>query len=146
MYSYHQLVNKQIDLAITKLNQIDISNIKNPMVVFDIDSTLLTQRGLIRPVFNFYNLVKEKGINIGIITARTSDGMDYTVNQLHSLGIDGYVQLYFRKRDAMNPTITKEQCRKELHEKGYNVIMSVGDMKWDMGNYGGVGILLPTFI
>ena len=36
----------------------------------------------------------------------------------------------------------KLTARKNLHEMGYTVVMSVGDMPWDIGAYGGVGIKL----
>jgi predicted secreted acid phosphatase len=37
----------------------------------------------------------------------------------------------------------KESCRESITNKGYKIVLSIGDTQWDVGKYGGYGILLP---
>lgn len=119
----------------------------NPVVVFDIDNTLLHSNGTcIKPIVNIYNHIKTMGILPILITNRLgiTPTIEFTKYQLKNCGIYGYKSLYFRhpERDN-NPYRFKEKARYNIHERGMNVVMTIGDQQWDVGNYGGVGIIVP---
>jgi predicted secreted acid phosphatase len=132
--------------AVNTINEMDLPD--NPTIVFDIDDTLIDKQGnCIEPVMMLYNYAKKKGLTIVIITARvaTVTNINKTKYQLTSCGIYDYKAMYFRPINKDDLWKYKLLSRKDLLNKGLNVIMSVGDMIWDIGMYGGVGILLPTF-
>ena len=69
-----------------------------------------------------------------------------TQNQLGSIGIVGYKSMYFRSpAKENNPWKYKEIARKSVLDRGFNIIMSVGDQPWDIGNYGGIGVKVPLY-
>ena len=115
----------------------------NQAVVFDIDDTLIsTKTGLCIPnVLNLYNYCRKKPYVLYIITARsgTTEGMLYTVRQLRQCGIGGYKKLFFRPPLDLNVPLYKKNCRKSIPER---VVMSIGDQPWDIGEYGGTGLLV----
>jgi predicted secreted acid phosphatase len=123
---------------------------KNPVIVFDIDNTLIDSCGKsIIPIVNLFNYAKSIGITPVIITNRTGDKktIDFTQNQLRDYGIDGYRFLFFRKPTLPNnPFRYKEKARLKLYLSNMTVIMSIGDHEWDIGKYGGIGFLLPVYV
>ncbi len=117
----------------------------NSVIVYDIDDTLLTYYGTpIAPIINTYNHALEKGLTPVIITSRTGipDVIDHTIQQLKTHNINGYKYLYLRPSGKEDMFRFKMMCRKDLHDRGYYVAMSIGDQPWDIGQYGGLGILL----
>jgi len=112
-------------------------------VVFDIDDTLIdsTTHKLMPQVFSLYQYCRSKGYNIYIITARprVPYGIQLTLYQLQYLGITGYKNIAFRPPLNLNVYLYKLNARKAIKD---NIIMSVGDQNWDMGQYGGYGILV----
>jgi predicted secreted acid phosphatase len=120
-------------------------NIPNSIIFFDIDSTLIDEKGrAILPVLDFYNFVKKQNIKPVIITARHryTEIIDNTKKQLYEIGITFYYQLIFRDIKEKDIKSFKERSRKIFHDDGYFILMSVGDMNWDIGSYGGIGILV----
>lgn len=116
----------------------------NDVAVFDIDETLIDKNGnLIEPVFDFYNFLK-KHIQIFIVTARPDYKMtiEYTRIQLHAFGITDYKCIYFRKLTNTNIFKYKLLARKDICDQGNNIILSIGDKEWDIGEYGGFGIIV----
>ena len=115
-------------------------------IVFDIDDTLLNvdTLTLIPNIYSFYQYCLKKGYTIFIITARagTEQNIAATAQQLTNLGIGGYNSIYFRKEHDMNMHSFKENSRRNVYNEGYKVIMSLGDNIWDIGKYGGVGVLV----
>ena len=115
----------------------------NQAIVFDIDDTLIdsTTYKLIPRVFSLYEYCRNKGYNIYIITARPhiSYVIQITLRQLQYLGITGYKNIAFRPPLELNVYLYKLNARKAIKD---NIIMSVGDQNWDMGQYGGYGILV----
>ena len=117
------------------------------IVVFDIDDTLLLPSsgiGIPESVF-FYRFVKCMGFKTVIITARMGykENIDKTFMDLKNIGIKDFESIYFRS--TSNPDVAKFKLssRKNIHDRyNENVIMSVGDMPWDLGEYGGVGVFL----
>lgn len=118
-------------------------NAENLAVVFDIDGTLLNENIPITPVLNFYNICKDMGYNLFIITARDSNGINETIEQLQSMNIDDYNSMYFRIPTYWDMYKYKESSRESIINKGYNIVLSIGDSEWDIGKFGGYGILLP---
>lgn len=119
----------------------------NPTVVFDIDDTLININGeCIDQIINFYNYVKSLGIIVIIITNRSGDTqtINFTIKQLNQSGITGHKSIYFRSINSINPYKYKKLARKNILDRGMNIIMSIGDMPWDIGEYGGIGIIVPT--
>lgn len=143
---YQQVTNLSYQ-AIVKLNNISLPD--NATIVFDIDETLIRPDGkVIFPILNLYNYSKEMGLVIILITNRLGDesGIKFTQSQLSNLGITGYKSIYFRRSHKEgNPWRYKETARKHVFEQGLNIVMSVGDQPWDVGNYGGVGIQVPLY-
>jgi predicted secreted acid phosphatase len=127
----------------------EIRNINNKLsVIFDIDDTLIDVKGnCIGEIVYIYNYVKKLGIDPIIITNRagTKDIMDYTMKQLSNCNITEYRYLYFRDPTKTNdPYKYKEDARKDVFNKGYFTVISIGDQMWDIGNYGGLGFIVPT--
>ena len=114
-------------------------------VIFDIDDTLIDQFG--NPMFDviyLYLQAKTLGFKIFIITARSGreENISRTIVQLEKFGIDGYSQLYFRHPDNHDVENYKLVTRQHIFDTGFNTVMSVGDMPWDIGLYGGGGIII----
>ena len=136
---YDQKMNE----AIEYLKTIQLKD--NSIIFFDIDDTLIDYSGqLIEPVYNFYHFIKVLNIKPVIITAR--EGFDcninWTINQLKTLNINDYLYAFFRKPGEFDIRKFKENSRKVFYDKGFNIVMSVGDTFWDVGNYGGKSVLL----
>ena len=112
-------------------------------IIFDIDDTLIDSRThtIIKPVYQLYKYCQNKGYNIYIITARPRIpyGVQLTLNQLYSLGITGFKNIAFRPPLEIDVPAYKLKARKAIAD---DVIMSVGDKKWDIGEAGGYGILV----
>lgn len=127
---------------------------KNSIIIFDIDDTLIdTNDNPMYHIIYIYNYAKEKGLTPVIITARkgSKENIQRTHAQLKNSGITDYKGIFFLSEDLYDNTkdnreqiITsyKLQTRKYLAENGYSIEMSVGDMQWDIGEYGGIGILV----
>ena len=46
-----------------------------------------------------------------------------------------------------NPYTYKRLARQHATEQdNYNIVMSVGDQPWDIGDYGGIPIKLPSLV
>lgn len=144
---YHTILDKISRNIIYTLNNIPIP--KNGVIVYDIDDTLIDSAE--RPLYSIINTYHHAvflGLKPVFITARvgTSQNINYTQNLLKKYGLENSLCMYFRPPDNHNPYDFKLSCRKNIHENGYQVIMSIGDMPWDIGEYGGIGIKLPNKI
>lgn len=148
MGDYLNLIHKKVEEAIQfiyeyKMQYPDATNLA---MVFDIDGTLLNDETPIQPVVDLYNIGKSLGFHIFIITARDSHGVSETIDQLNKIGIKEYDSMYFRLPIYWDMNQYKEQCRKSITDKGFNVVLSIGDTAWDIGRYGGYGVLLPQLV
>lgn len=144
--NYISIVNEKISIAHKVLDEYHNNPVANPTVIFDIDDTLISRYGIIQPVLNVYNRAKDMGMNVVLITARTKQGLSYTEKQLMDNNIIGYSQLYLRDMYNTNPWEYKLSARRQAYEDGFDTIMSIGDYEWDLGDYGGFGVLLPKII
>jgi len=122
------------------INTINITD--NSVIVYDIDGTLFEENGTpIYPIIDTYRHAMSAGLKTAIITARlgTEQNITATQEQLHSHGIKDYTFMYFLHPTKNDPAWYKYIARKNLHERGHVVVISIGDMPWDIGHYGGIG-------
>lgn len=136
------------DISYKIVKQLDSIQLPfNPVVIFDIDNTLLHSNGTcIMPIVNVYNHVKKIGIIPIIITNRLGiiPIIEFTQNQLKNCGITGYKSIYFRDPEKDNDAYTyKKKARHNVYKRGMNILMSIGDKKYDIGDYGGIGVIVP---
>uniref|UniRef100_A0A6C0EM03 Acid phosphatase n=1 Tax=viral metagenome TaxID=1070528 RepID=A0A6C0EM03_9ZZZZ len=124
---------------------------QNAVIVYDIDNTLIDLSGRpLTPIIQTYHYAKSKGIDTMIVTARlgTEKNIITTRRQLAQYGINEYLGIYFRpptnKGDAEGQTQFKLKSRKNIHDRGHLVVMSIGDMPWDIGQFGGFGFQVPS--
>jgi hypothetical protein len=117
----------------------------NAIVIFDIDDTLITPAGApYTHIIDFYNELREAGIHVGLITARSGEqrNVEATFKQLENVGVRGWRVSYFRSPSQTNVARFKLKARKNLWERGYYVIMTLGDQDWDHGEYGGFSVYI----
>lgn len=118
-------------------------DIKNHVIIFDIDDTIynVSNNTIITPIFELYQYAIENGIYIVFITAREGNPstIKFTEDQLKSHEIQ-YDLLYLRPPSIKDIYLYKKYARRNVVESGYTPLFSIGDMKWDIGEYGGIGI------
>lgn len=118
-------------------------DIKNHVIIFDIDDTIynVSNNTIITPIFELYKYAIENGIYIVFITAREGNPftIKFTKDQLKSYEIQ-YDLLYLRPPSIKDIYLYKKYARRNVVESGYIPLFSIGDMKWDIGEYGGIGI------
>lgn len=119
------------------------------IVIFDIDETLFdpySDREII-PVINFYRYLVENNYNTAIITARENnpESLRYTLEDLEKHNVRDYKFLFLREPFYNDLFIYKRDARKHIVDSGYTPLMSLGDKRWDMGEYGGIGILVLPY-
>ena len=121
---------------------------KTDIIFFDIDDTLLRPftNEPIKPVLEFYNYLVKNSYNIAIITARLyfEDNVKHTINDLKSIGIEqnSYKYLILRPDIFNDVKEYKTLARKNILDNGFTPLMSLGDMYWDVGEYGGIGVII----
>ena len=112
-------------------------------IVFDIDDTLIRSdtNEIIPKTFDLFKYCVNKGYHVYIITARvkTQRVINFTLQQLKDLGITGYKLIAFREPNDLNVARYKMNARRLIPQ---NIIMSVGDQQWDIGRYGGIGVIV----
>lgn len=117
-------------------------------IVFDIDDTLIssTTREIIKPVYNLYKYALKIGVAVFIVTARvsTDSNIKYTTSELARFGIR-YHTLFMRQNTNVDPALFKYKSRERIALEGNIIVMSVGDMDWDIsGGFNGIGIKIPA--
>lgn len=144
---YKNVTNIVCD-SISYLKSIDKND--NTTVVFDIDDTLIHNKGFaILPVVMLYKYVKSLGMKTVIITYRgnNKEALEFTKNQLASFNINGYSLLYCRPEHIVgnvDPFFYKKECRRDAVNRKHEIVMSIGDKSWDIGDYGGKGYIIPV--
>ncbi|MCX7909816.1 MAG: hypothetical protein N2560_09945 [Ignavibacteria bacterium] len=146
---------------------------KNAAFVFDIDETALSnmeyelkydfgyireewnkwvmegRAPAIRQVKNFYDTLRSLGIKIIFITGRGMEQYNATFKNLEKVGYVGFDTLICRTKDEAQLTAReyKSKKRKELTEKGYKIIGTIGDQWSDHeGGYTIIIVKLPNYM
>lgn len=117
----------------------------NSVVVYDIDNTLLYSSGKpLENIVNTYKYARTKGFLTAIITARRAfeKNIERTLKQLEDIGIVDYLCLYLKEPDVEDVARYKTLARKDINDRGYNIVMSIGDLPSDTGIYGGIGYVI----
>lgn len=118
----------------------------NQAVVFDIDDTLLRSDTfeVIKPTWDLFQYCKDKGYKIYIITARpdTKRVIQWTAQQLQQASLTGFEKISFRPQWDFNVYKYKLDMRRSIPEK---IVMSVGDMVWDIKPEGGFPLLVKKY-
>ena len=142
-------------LQLLAINTIDIikrlSTEKNlnekSTIIFDIDNTLIDKYGKgMMPIITIYHYAKLFNIRIIIITSRSAkaENIERTQDQLHGYGICDYENIYFMKEQS-DVALFKYNARQKIREKGYDTILTLGDLDLDGLNcqYAGIFIKIP---
>lgn len=143
--TWHEAVTK---CSMDAMNYLNSSSADNPAIVLDIDETILDENmKVIEPVYNVYLLAVNLGISVFFVTSRlaTEPNIRYTHMQLQYNGITRYRCIYFKSNPFIDDELYKKTSREDIHRSmNCTVILSIGDMPWDIGEYGGYGIKLPS--
>lgn len=111
---------------------------RNPIVIFDIDETLIFSKGgTIGPMRDLYNYIKMMGIPIAIVSARHIKHIKGTHDQLQLHGIVDYTHLELLNWYVpINIDRMKADVRERL-EKKYTILINIGDRDSDhrFGHY-----------
>jgi len=168
---YNADVEKVVQDTERKIEKLKLPS--NPTVVFDIDATVLSgyeyskELGFgytwsswnewvlkskakpIKPVKKFYDYLISKQIKIVFLTGRTKEQCSATHLNLVKAGFKKFSALICRNKNEFNISIFKfkQNHRKALTEKGFNIIACVGDQEADIeGNNTGIKIKIPNYL
>ncbi|WP_337866632.1 HAD family acid phosphatase [Ignavibacterium sp.] len=103
----------------------------------------------IKQTLEFYNYLKSKNVKLIFLTGRQSEEYDSTFRNLIETGYTDFDTLIVRSERAreIGAALFKSSIRKELTEKGYEIIFCIGDQKSDLeGNYTGIKIKIPNYL
>ena len=102
----------------------------------------------IQPTVALYRFAKQHNIAVFFITSRPEKEREFTVRNLESAGYRGWDGLYLRGPDSPHgPSVIpyKSGVRKMLTEKGYHILLTMGDQMSDLdGGYADKGFKLPN--
>lgn len=168
---YDEEMNKIINSTIDKLDQETLPG--KPLAIFDVDETILSnythtkeigfgfewqlwgewiQRAdcdAIQQTKRLYDWLIERNVNIIFLTGRKDYEYDATIKNLNDVGITVFDSLITRtaKTDDMLAEEFKNYERKLLVDKGYEIIISVGDQWSDLeGDNTGMQVKLPNYL
>jgi len=164
-----EVVSKAIEYLYSRYDKV-----KNPAAVFDIDETSLSnleyeysydfgynyqtwiewvkesKAKAIKPTLKLYNLCLKLNVATFFITGRNqlSENLDQdpTVINLKKEGYYNWKKIYFKPINSKLTTIEyKSQCRKEIEDQGYTIIINIGDQYSDLlGGYSEKTFKLPN--
>lgn len=157
--------------AKSQIEKIKIKN--NSTAIFDVDDTALSNYQIskrldfgfdyqivqnwvmsaklpaIKQTLDFYNYLKSKGIKLIFLTGRQTEEYDATYRNLVEQGYRDFDTIIVRseRERKIGAAEFKSQKRKELTEKGYEIIICVGDQWTDFeGDYTGLIVKLPNYL
>jgi hypothetical protein len=151
--NYHvqnEKFNKSIEKVCTRaknvLSKLEVK--QNSAIVFDIDDTLIYSKTgyLIKPVYDLYKYATNLDITPFIVTARisTPQNINYTKKEMANHDVQ-FKYAFFRCEGVTDIPSFKLRCRERITSTGYSILMTVGDMNWDIsGGYNGIGIKIPS--
>ena len=164
-------VSEVIEEGLEKIK--NATSVTNPTVVFDVDETTLDNYKYIKSIsFGYenklwskwmeeakaeallqtkylYDYLAERDYKIVFLTARTADHYEATRKNLVEEGYTKIDTLICKSPnyDDSSSAAFKENERKKLVEKGYNIIACVGDQWSDLqGEHTGIKIKIPNYI
>ena len=146
---------------------------ENSVVIFDVDETVLNNYGLaelmgfgyvykmnkkwnaelkapaIPQVKELYDFLIEKGAGIVFLTGRNIPEYEVTYKNLIQEGYTVFDTLFTQREHEyeLSATEFKSSKRKEITEKGYEIIGTVGDQWNDLnGEYHGIQVKIPNYL
>jgi predicted secreted acid phosphatase len=140
---------QDLKILLRKCQLMSSINGKQSAIVFDIDGTLVHDKTWDQPIWsviNFCNYCKEIGIATMIVTARGGwdENIKNTKQSLQNLGIECDA-MFFRKPNDYEIAAFKTNVRQYLSEViNFNILISIGDNDWDIGKWGGTGVLMSA--
>lgn len=102
---------------------------------------------VIKPMLNLYTFAKKQGFKVFFITGRKPNLTQATQLNLLKAGFKNWDGIFFKPLDYKESSLVpyKSGMRKALTEKGYNIILNMGDQESDLkGNYAEKSIKLPN--
>lgn len=144
---------------------------QNFAIVFDIDETLLSnwpylaarqfaitgdsfaewtkrERAIaLPPTREIYARALAYQIPIFLVTGRPESLREATIADLREAGYWGWTELFLKPRDYVDPSMIpfKSGVRKMLTDRGYDIILNVGDQRSDLeGGYSRRAVKLPN--
>lgn len=168
---YEMECKEIIDDAIKHLDKIELP--EKPIVVFDIDETSLSNYEHIKEIDfgyyydiwlewlkksdavaipqtkRFYDYLVSRNIGVVFISGRNCDSYDATLKNLVNQGYSKFDSVIVRKDNERDLTAAdfKLAKRKELSQKGFNIVANIGDQLSDFhGGYSGYVIKLPNYL
>jgi acid phosphatase len=159
--------------AEAKSNVDKISVKQNSAAIFDVDDTALSNYQIskrldfgydykivqdwvmsgklpaIKPTKEFYDYLKSKGYKVIFLTGRQQEEYDITFRNLIEQGYTGFDTLIVRSERArkIGAVLFKSSIRKELTNKGYEIVVCIGDQQTDLeGDYHGIQVKIPNYL
>lgn len=108
---------------------------------------LSAQGKVIQPMLNLYRDARQHDVSVFFVTGRIPSERQATVKNLLRAGYKDWSGLYLRPADYHQPSIIpfKAATRKEISQKGYTIVASIGDQCSDLaGGYAERGFKLPN--
>lgn len=101
---------------------------------------------VIQPTLELYQDAKANGVAVFFITARKAKYRDGTASNLEAAGYKDYEDLYLIPNDYHEKSVTpfKAGIRKEITDKGYDIVLNLSDQKGDLrGGFADKAFKLP---
>jgi acid phosphatase len=157
--------------AKSKIDKISVK--QNSAAIFDVDDTALSNYEIskrldfgydykivqdwvmsgklpaIKQTKQFYDYLKSKGLKIIFLTGRQQEEYDITYQNLIEQGYTGFDTLIVRTESErkIGAGQFKSSKRKELIEKGYEIVLCIGDQWSDLeGDNTGIKIKIPNYL
>jgi acid phosphatase len=168
---YDEELNAVIEDAKKKFNEVEIK--ENSVVIFDVDETVLDNYGLaelmgfgyvydmnkqwnrelkapaIPKVKEMYDYLLSKGAKIIFLTGRNIPEYEITYKNLKQAGYITFDTLITQRENEyeLSALEFKSSKRKDLVEKGYEIIGTVGDQWSDLnGPDHGIQVKIPNYL
>jgi predicted secreted acid phosphatase len=85
------------------------------------------------PVLELFNYAKKNGIAVFFITGRQNAQRDATIKNLTDVGYSGWTDLITQPDGNKQPArVFKSQERQEVENKGYRIVLNIGDQASDL--------------
>ena len=168
---YDEELNEVVKNAWEQFEKVEFK--ENAVVIFDVDETVLNNYGLaelmgfgyvyemnkkwnaemkapaIPQVKELYDFLIEKGAKIVFLTGRNIPEYKVTYKNLKQEGYTVFDTLITQREHEyeLNAQEFKSSKRKEITEKGYEIIGTVGDQWSDLnGEYHGIQVKIPNYL